>query len=329
MKTRRLSILLSTAPLLLILTINLRPQAMPPPIVGRWDLTVSSNGEKYTSWLEVERSGFQALVGRFVGRIGKARPIGGIDWNDGVARFNIPAQWESRSTDLHFEGRLQEDGLLVGTITMSNGTGTQYVEQFVGKRAPSLQRQMPKVWGPPVKLFNGKDLSGWIPAPTASSLPNHWAVRNGLLVNTADEGANLMSVQRFEDFKLHAEFRFLSKRGTSGIFPRGRYWVVLHSLGDNPAERFGNITGSVNGFLFPNEDPTLGADIWQKIDITLVGRRITVVINNKAVIVDQIIPGITGSAIDSDEAAPGPIMLQGEELRCRVEFRNLTISMPR
>jgi len=329
MKTRRLGILLSITLQLIPLTISVRPQSTPPPIVGRWDLTISRGNEKYTSWLEVERSGFQALIGRFVGRIGRARPIGRIEWKDGVARFNIPAQWESRSTDLNFEGQLQEDGLLAGTITMSNGTATQYVEQFVGKRAPGLQRQMPKAWGPPVKLFNGKDLSGWVPAPTASSLPNHWAVRNGLLVNTADEGANLMTVQRFEDFKFHAEFRFLDKRGTTGIFPRGRYWVILHSLADNPAERFGNITGSVNGFLFPNEDPTLGADIWQKIDITLVGRRITVVINNKAVIVDQIIPGITGSAIDSDEGAPGPIMLQGEELRCHVEFRNITISVPR
>jgi hypothetical protein len=58
----------------------------------------------------------------------------------------------------------------------------------------------------------------------------------------------------------------------------------------------------------------------------MVGRRITVVVNGKTVIADQIVPGITGSAIDSDEAAPGPIMLQGEERR--VEFRNITISVP-
>src|SRR5262245_39248644 len=219
---RAIFVLASYTAALFLLTITADTQNTPPPIVGRWDLTISRGNEKYTSWLEVERSGWQALVGRFVGHIGRARPIGAIEWKDGVARFNIPAQWESRSTDLHFEGRLQEDGLLVGTITMSNGTATQYVEQFVGKRAPSLQRPMPRAWGPPVKLFNGKDLSGWAPAPTASSLPNHWAVRDGLLVNTADEGANLMTVQRFEDFKLHAEFRFLSKRGTSGIFPRGR-----------------------------------------------------------------------------------------------------------
>ena len=80
-------------------------------------------------------------------------------------------------------------------------------------------------------------------------------------------------------------------------------------------------------FLVPNQNAGLGPDVWQTIDITLVGRRVTVVVNGKPVIVDEIIPGITGSAIDSDEAGPGPIMLQGEERR--VEFRNITISVPR
>ena len=46
----------------------------------------------------------------------------------------------------------------------------------------------------------------------------------------------------------------------------------------------------------------------------------------KTVIADQIIPGITGSALDSDEAAPSPIILQGEETV--VEFRNITIRVP-
>ena len=44
-------------------------------------------------------------------------------------------------------------------------------------------------------LFNGRDLSGWTIAPTARSLPNFWTVRDGLLVNTANEGANLTRVR--------------------------------------------------------------------------------------------------------------------------------------
>ena len=328
---RSLCVLFSCSITTLIPIISARAQRTPPPpIIGppsseariaRWDLTVSNGREKHPAWLEVERSGYQSLVGRFVGQIGGARPIGNIEWSDGVARFSIPSEWESNrpGAELRFEGRLEGDSL-VGTIAMPGGT----VAAFVGKRAPSLMRDTPKAWSPPVTLFNGKDLSGWTPAPTAGSLPNHWSVRDGALVNTQDYGVNLMTVERFQDFKLHAEFR-LSKDGVAGIFPRGRYWVILSPKLD--PEPFKGTTGAVHRFLVPNQNAGLGPDVWQAIDITLVGRRITVVVNAKPVIVDEIIPGITGSAIDSDEAAPGPIMLQGEERR--VEFRNITISVPR
>ena len=77
----------------------------------------------------------------------------------------------------------------------------------------------------------------------------------------------------------------------------------------------------------PSENAALGADVSQSIDITLVGRRTWIVVNGRPVITDQIIPGTTGSAIDGDEGAPGPIMLQGEEQR--VEFRNITVSVTR
>jgi 3-keto-disaccharide hydrolase len=182
---------------------------------------------------------------------------------------------------------------------------------------------MPTRWSTPTPLFNGKDLTGWAPAPTARSLPNFWVARDGVLANTADEGTNLMTVQKFQDFKLHAEFR-LPRRATSGIFPRGRYWVMLQDTPDTVP--FRGTTGAVHRFLVPSVDASLGPDVWQSIDITLVGRRITVVVNGRTVIADQDIPGVTGSAIDSDEAAPGPIMLQGEERR--VEFRNITIAVP-
>lgn len=239
-----------------------------------------------------------------------------------MARFSIPPEWESRTrppVDMRFEARLRGDGSLAGTITHPNGV----VSSFLGRRAPSLLRKPPRAWSRPVSLFNGKDLSGWTLAPTTGSLPSHWTVRDGLLVNTKDEGSNLMTIQRFQDFRLHVEFR-LARGATSGIFPRGRYWIILKDQLDvEPAK---NTTGAVHRFLIPSENAGRGPEVWQTIDVTLVGRRVTVVVNGRPVIVDQIIPGITGSAIDSDEAAPGPIMLQGEERR--IEFRNITISVP-
>jgi hypothetical protein len=64
--------------------------------------------------------------------------------------------------------------------------------------------------------------------------------------------------------------------------------------------------------------------VWQTYDITLIGRRVTVVLNGKTIIADQTIPGITGGALDSDEGAPGPIYLQGDHTS--VEYRNIRIT---
>ena len=52
-----------------------QPAAL-PPVLGRWDLVVTdSSGAKYPSWVEVSTSGFRTFVGRFVGRVGSARPV--------------------------------------------------------------------------------------------------------------------------------------------------------------------------------------------------------------------------------------------------------------
>ena len=290
----------------------------PPPIVGRWNLRVTNPRDVFTMWLEVERSGFTALVGRFSGLIGGARPISSVEWVDGVAKFTIPSEWDTRG-DLRFEIRVDGDSLIGSTWSPR---GLEW--NFVGRRAPILRRPLVTEWTAPRPLFNGKDFTGWAPAPTKRALPNFWVVRDGAFVNTEPEGTNLMTVEKFQDMKIHAEFR-LSEGASSGIFPRGRYWVILKPAGDTVP--FQGTTGAVHKFLVPSSNASLGPDVWQSIDITLVGRRIWIAVNGTAVITDQIIPGTTGSAIDGDEAAPGPIMLQGEEQR--VQFRNITVSVPK
>ncbi|MDR6841167.1 hypothetical protein J2W94_001452 [Pseudoxanthomonas sacheonensis] len=50
-------------------------------------------------------------------------------------------------------------------------------------------------------------------------------------------------------------------------------------------------------------------------------------VNDETVICDQEIPGITGGALDSDEGAPGALLLQGDH--GAVEFRNLLLTPAR
>ncbi len=290
-----------------------------PPVIGRWNLTIGGPRASYPSWLDVTPSGFTALVGRFVGRIGAARPVARVEWTpaDSTLRFAIPPQWDRAPGDLRLEARLRGD-TLVGTIVNPDGRAVP----FVGRRAPSLRRAMPAAWSAPVSLFNGKDLSGW----TAGSFGrNYWAARDGVLVNTSSEGANLLTVEKFQDFKLHVEFRY-PRGGDGGVFLRGRYEVQIHDNAER--EWTSDVTnGAIYSLVIPNENASLGPDRWQTFDITLVGRRVTVVHNGKTVVADQIIPGLSGSALDADESAPGPVMLQGEETP--VEFRNITIRVPR
>ena len=47
--------------------------------------------------------------------------------------------------------------------------------------------------------------------------------------------------------------------------------------------------------------------------------------NGKTIIDNKEIPGITGGAVDSREAMPGPIYLQGSE-KGHVAFRNILIT---
>src|SRR5438309_163753 len=85
-----------------------RPEA---GILGRWDLVVKGPDGDYPSWLEVRRSGYSTLVGSFVGQFGSVRPIGKVEVTDGRLRFAIPPQWERRTDDLAFEGKLDGEEL--------------------------------------------------------------------------------------------------------------------------------------------------------------------------------------------------------------------------
>ncbi|HKC38527.1 MAG TPA: DUF1080 domain-containing protein [Gemmatimonadales bacterium] len=311
----RLALVISAT---LLLTSSLSAQEpAPPPIVGTWDLTLTArDGRPLPSWLEVHVSGNGVLVGRFQGVVGSVRPISRLTYASDTLRFAIPPQWEAGSADLQFAGVAQGDGLS-GTIT--DPSGTPYA--FTAVRAPALRRATP-LWGAARQLFNGKDLGGW----HAVGGTNQWSAVNGVLTN-AKGGANLVTDGVYTDFKLHVEVRYPA-RGNSGVYLRGRHEVQVEDsiVTQSDAEATGGL-GAIYGFLIPNQNASKGAGQWEALDITLVGRRVTVVLNGKPIITAQEIPGPTGGALDSKEGTPGPIMLQGDH--GPVEYRNLMITPAR
>jgi Domain of Unknown Function (DUF1080) len=281
-------------------------------LLGRWDLVVQRGTQTAPSWLEVERSGTATLIGQFVGSGGSARPIAKIDFTDGTFRFAIPPQWERDPKDITFEGRLEGDRIS-GSMTMGNGQQLTWS----GTRAPSLRRTGRPAWGEPITLFTGKSLDGWHAVGRGD---NQWSAVSGILQN-AKSGANLATDRKFDDFKLHLEFR-VPKGANSGVYLRGRYELQIDdSAGLDPSSHH---LGGVYGFIAPSENVARPAGEWQSMDVTLVGRMLNYDLNGTTIICNREIPGITGGALDSAEAEPGPLLFQGDH--GPVEFRNIVIT---
>ena len=281
-------------------------------LLGRWDLTLKTPQREYPSWLDLTEQNGQ-LKALFVSRWGNARPLPKVEFANGQLTFVSPKKDEDRKDDMVFLGSLS-GARLVGTTTGPDGTPWQWT----GVRAPSLKRNSPTHWGKPMQLFNGKDLIGW--HASDPKLPA-WKVENGMLVSPG-RGAELISKAKFQDFKLHIEFN-CARGANSGVYLRGRYEVQIEDdpVPEGPSMR----TGGVYGFLAPSPEQPRRPDEWQSYDITLLGRVVTVAQNGHTIIDKQEIPGITGGALDSHEALPGPIYLQGSEAG-HVRFRNITIT---
>jgi hypothetical protein len=280
------------------------------PLEGRWDLVIAKDGKQLPSWLEVQHSGTRTLIGRFVYAFGSARPIAEIKLTNSHFSFSIPPQWEPGTGNMEFEGDIAA-GMIVGTMKFTDGKNYS----FSGTRAPGLDRTAPPVWGTPITLIGKSDMNEWHAEGT-----NQWTVKDGVLTSTKS-GANLISNKKFNDFKLHVEFKY-PKGSNSGVYLRGRYEVqIVDSKGIFP---WNDQFSAIYGFLPPNEMAAKDAGEWQTYDITLIGRTVTVIANGKTVICGAVIPGITGGALDSKEGEAGPLFIQGDH--GPIEYRNIIIT---
>jgi len=289
------------------------PQDSDKSFLGRWDLTLKAPDREYPSWLELAQDNGQ-LKAVMVGRWGNARPLPKAEIVNGRLKFTSPKEEEDSKADMVFEATLTGDRLS-GATNGPDGT----VWTWTGERAPSLKQTAAPKWGKPIALFNGKDLSGW--NMSKSSAITIWKVENGLLV-TPGQGPELINSSKFQDFKLHVEFK-CDPVSNSGVYLRGRYEVQIET--DSADEPPSHHTGGVYGFLAESPELPRKPGEWQTFDITLLGRNVTVLHNGQTVINNQEIPGITGGALDSREAEPGPIYLQGSE-KGRVAFRSIILT---
>ena len=283
------------------------------PYLGRWDLTLHTPARDYSSWLDIQENGGR-LRARMVGRWGRARWLPQAAIANGRINFVSPGNEEGRANgDMEFDGERIGDEL-VGTTSGPAGEAWTWR----GERAPALRRAQIPRRGDPIRLFNGTDIAGWT-MTNAAAKP--WRVVDGTLVSSGG-GADLQSLAKYGDFSLHIEFN-CSRGANSGVYLRGRYEVQIEDDAEpeGPSERIAGIYG----FIAPKVPAPRAPGIWHAFDITLIGRRVTVVFDGTTLINAEEIPGITGGALDSHEGLPGPILLQGSEMG-EVAYRNIVLT---
>ena len=215
-----------------------------------------------------------------------------------------------------------------------NGKAVDKPLAFKAKRNPPVgpAPDLAKVkFGKPVNLLAGSMSDFELMGGDHSGKINGWTLKDGVLSNRITRDKDGKSVHKngnlrtkradFFDFNLKYEVRVLPGCN-SGVYLRGIYEIqVLDSFGQkvdchNMAAFYGRITPSVAA-----EKP---AGEWQTVDVTLVDRHVTVVLNGKKIIDNKPVEGVTGGAMTADEFVPGPLYLQGDH--SDADFRNMVLT---
>lgn len=189
-----------------------------------------------------------------------------------------------------------------------------------------------------VKLFNGKDLSGWehFLVKDEVKMEDVWSVEDGILVCKGDPGGYLATKKKYESFKLVVEWRWPDKPGNSGVLMRitGKPMMLPYCF---EAQLKSGDAGALYGFQgfkfdgdkarkFENANAVGGLTglrkidgaenepgEWNKYEITVKGGDVTIVVNGKKV-----------NEANDCEVRPGQIGLQSEG--GVIHFRTVTLT---
>lgn len=309
--------------------------ADPDAFIGRWALTLPGGG---AGWLGVtrEQGYYDASILWGGGSVVPVSSVVFVDDEMYVTRVREVKRRDAADKVVRVQQftealivRVEGDTLsAVRYNPREDGQGMTR-EEITGKRIPALPPapDLAKAkYGPAITLFNGRDLEGW--RLTSPGQKSGWSVQDGLLVNNPvqEEGkphisyGNLRTDREFEDFNLTLEVN-VPEKGNSGVYLRGIYEVqVMDSYGRGLDPHH---MGGVYSRITPTQSAEKPPGEWQSMDITLLDRHVTVILNGKKIVDNQPLPGCTGGALWSDEFRPGPLYLQGDHTG--VKYRNLTL----
>ena len=173
-----------------------------------------------------------------------------------------------------------------------------------------------------VPLFNGKNIDGW--KLRRKDGHNSWTVADGVLkntVNTGEHGTDLVTDKSYWNFTVKYDF-MVPDNSNSGFYLRGRHEIqILGDFKSGKPSKTGN--GAIYNHTAPGEFASKPAGEWQTVEATIIGNKITVILNGKKIHDNVECNKATGSEIDAKVTEPGPIFLQGDH--GTVSFRNIQI----
>jgi hypothetical protein len=309
------------------------------PFVGRWNLRGTGPDTDKVYWLEVTETA-KGLEGRFLNRTAHATPLAWVRVENGELVFQYGRGEGSAADPVRACGPIYraraEKGRLVGRHTPEPcvlpgtpapkppATPPQEIH-WIGERQPTWPASNANgrhTYGTPVVLVGpGVGLNVWTGAGTYGK-PDGWKVVDGALVNEPPT-YNPMSKEKFKDFKIEAEFK-LDEGQNSGLYLRGRYELQMALGPGNPATAGRQGMMAIYGWKAPDVQAEKPAGAWQVLEAIVVGNRLTATLNGQRIHDNAVLPAMTGGALDNDEFAPGPIMIQGDH--SRVAVRKLIVT---
>ncbi|MFN7948325.1 MAG: DUF1080 domain-containing protein [Blastocatellia bacterium] len=291
-------------------SIAITADAQEKAFLGKWDIQGVAPNEGVVYWLEIKKAG-DGLEGWFLNRGGSVYKLPSLKIENGELTFPVSANANAPVQHAKVEG-----GKLTGWVTVGSNT-----IKWVGVRPPkwgNYNANGNHKFGAPVALFDGKSLDAF--DVQLKTRPFGWSVSDGIASNDV-HGNNLVSKQKFQDFKIECEYK-LEDKSNSGIYLRGRYELqVLDDYG-KPVESHGHM--AVYSRVAPKVNASKPKGEWQQMEAVIVGNRVTVRLNGQVVQDNTLIEGITGGALDANEGAPGPIMIQGDHEK--VHFRKIVVT---
>lgn len=137
-----------------------------------------------------------------------------------------------------------------------------------------------------VSLFNGRDLSGWVPLTREE---NDFIVEDGAIVLDKRTGGWLRSWERYGDFVFRAEYK-IEPGGNSGLYIRAplngrqsRIGFEFQIFGD-PVD--GAVTPESSGAIYdvrPPDANRIRPGEWNEVEITCIGESVRIVWNGEVV----------------------------------------------